>query len=200
MSGNYTSTFTGENSLYFETKVIVKLIHEGLSVKEIKEKILSDNAFQYKTVKRASRRITDILKRLKPFDNDFLKVLNSSSNEEGRIINLYIIYRNSLLFSDFMNEVIKSKFEIQQYVLTEPDIKSFFNKKAQTDKNVRSWKDYTIYKLTQVLRKILIDAGILKKVINYELAIPFLSEDLKNFFINLNAAVFLECIGIKIYK
>ena len=96
--------------------------------------------------------------------------------------------------------LIKSKYEIQQYILTDSEIKSFFNKKAQTDENVCNWKEYTIYKLTQVLRKILIEAGTLKKNHNYELIIPYISEDLKKFFIKRNASIFLGSIGIKIYK
>jgi len=200
MSNNYTSTFTGENFLYFETKIIAKLLLSGLSEKEIKEKVLSDNIFQYKTIKRAGRRITDVIKRLKNFDPDFLEVFNSSSNEEGRIINLFSLYENNKLLSDFMIEVIKSKYEIQQYILTDSEIKSFFNKKAQTDENVCNWKEYTIYKLSQVLRKILIEAGTLKKNHNYKLLIPYISEDLKNFFIKRGASAFLESIGIKIYK
>jgi hypothetical protein len=200
MINNYTSTFTGENFLYFETKIIIKLILEGLTDKEIKKKILSENTFQYKTIKRAGRRITDIIKRLKNFDRSFLEIFNSSSNEEGRILNLFIIYENNKLLSDFMKEVIKEKYDIQQYILTDPDIKNFFNKKAQTDENVRSWKEYTIYKLSQVLRKILIESGILIKNNEYKLTVPFLSEDLKNIFIERNAEIFLECIGIKTYK
>lgn len=200
MFQNYTSTFTGENFLYFETKIVAKLILKGLSEKEIKEKILSENLFQYKTVKRAGRRITDIIKRLKVFSKDFLQFFISSSNEEGRIINLFILYKNNRLLSDFMNEVVKSKYEIQQYVLKDSDVKGFFNKKAQSYENVRDWKEYTIYKLSQVLRKILIDAGILKKNHYYDLLVPYISEDLKNFFIKRDAYIFLKSIGIKIYK
>ena len=200
MTNNYTSTFTGENFLYFETKIVIKLILGGLADKEIKDKILNENTFQYKTIKRAGRRITDIIKRLKNFDKNFLEIFNSSSNEEGRILNLYIIYRNNRLFSDFIKEVVKEKFDIQQYNLTDPDIKNFFNKKAQIDENVRGWKEYTIYKLSQVLRKILIDSGVLIKNHEYKLIVPFLSEDLKNIFISRNSQIFLECIGIKNYK
>jgi len=200
MKNNYTSTFTGENFLYFETKIVVKLMLDGLKDKEIKEKILNENIFQYKTIKRAGRRVTDIIKRLKNFDKTFLEIFDSSSNEEGRILNLYIIYQNSRLFSDFMKEVIKEKYDIQQYILTDPDIKNFFNKKAQTDENVRGWKEYTIKKLSQVLRKILIESGILIKNHEYKIIVPFISEDLKNVFVSRNSQVFLECIGIKNYK
>lgn len=200
MSNNYTSTFTGENFLYFETKTVAKLMLSGLSEKEIKEKVVSDNLFQYKTVKRAGRRAANVIKRLKNFDPDFLDVFISSSNEEGRIINLFILYKNNRVLSDFMNEVIRDKYETQQYILTDPEIKVFFNKKAQSDENVRDWKEYTIYKLSQVLRKILIEAGILKKNHIYTLLIPYISEDLKNLFIKIGALTFLESIGIKLYK
>lgn len=200
MSYSYTSTFTGENFLYFETKIVIKLILEGFNDKEIKEKILKENLFQYKTIKRAGRRITDIIKRLKNFDKNFLEIFNYSSNKESRILNLYIIYQNNRLLSDFMKEVVKEKYDMQQYILTNPDIKNFFNKKAQIDETVRGWKEYTIYKLAQVLRKILIESGILIKNHEYKLVVPFLSEDLKNVFISRNSQIFLECIGIKNYK
>ena len=200
MSNSYTSTFTGENFLYFETKIVTKLMLAGLSEKEIKEKILNENTFQYKTVKRAGRRITGIIKRLKYFDSGFLKFFISSSNEEGRIINLFILYENNKLLSEFMNEVIKNKYEVQQYILSDSEITSFFNKKAQTYENVRNWKEYTIHKLAQVLRKILIEAGIVKKNHDHKLLIPYISEELISFFIKRGARVFLESIGTKIYK
>ncbi len=98
-----------------------------------------------------------------------------------------------------MNEVVRSKYEIQQYTLADADIRIFFNKKAQTEENVRKWKDYTIYKLSQVLRKILIEAGILKKNDYYKLIVPYISNDLKNFLIMRDASIFLESIGIKEY-
>lgn len=199
MTHNYTSTFTGENFLYPETRIIARLMLNNLTEKEIKEKILNENIFQYKTIKRAGRRITDIIKRLENSDKNFLEFFNSSSNEEGRIINLFILYKKNRLLSDFMNEVVRSKYEIQQYTLADADIRIFFNKKAQTEENVRKWKDYTIYKLSQVLRKILIEAGILKKNDYYKLIVPYISNDLKNFLIMRDASIFLESIGIKEY-
>ena len=80
----------------------------------------------------------------------------------GRLINLYGIMEEDLLFKEFMLEVIKEKYNRNNLFIELKDINSFFDQKGEENEDFVKYKEGTKNKLRQVFLKILVEAGILK--------------------------------------
>ncbi len=188
----YTASLTGEPFLYFEMREVALLIMEGLSDKDIKEKVYSENLFQYKTRNRIFIRLGEVRKRLKLLDDYLLKFLAEGPSETGKIITLYTIYRTNRLFYEFMEEVIREKLVMGEHSLEDMDISLFFQRKADEDDNVSRWKEGTLKKLKEVIKNILYETGLLTR--DKELQRQIIHPDLRNHFLDIRADGFLSCI------
>ncbi len=163
MTIKYSANLTWEPFLWYEMTVISDLLWQWLSDDEIKLKVVSENLFQYKTLKSIPKRLSCVLRRLKKLDETLLKKLSEWNNEETRIISLYAIYKDSSLVYDFINEFIWEKMQLKQFEIKDSEIMSFFNSKAREYIEMHEWSESTIRKIRQILKNILSWAGILHK-------------------------------------
>lgn len=163
MTIKYSANLTWEPFLWYEMTVVSDLLWQWLSDDEIKLKVVSENLFQYKTLKSIPKRLSCVLRRIKKLDETLIKKLSEWNNEESRIISLYAIYKDSSLVYDFINEFIWEKFQLKQFEIKDSEIMSFFNSKAREYIEMNEWSDSTIRKIRQILKNILSWAGILHK-------------------------------------
>lgn len=64
-------------------------------------------------------------------------------------------------------------------MITSKDFSIFFQRKAEQSRRVASWKDYTYYKLEQVYKRILLEAGYaIKNKTNIEITRPIMEKDI----------------------
>lgn len=189
----YTASLTGEPFLYFEMREVAALMAEGLTQEEIKEKVYSENLFQYKTRNRINIRLSEVNKRLKFLDKYLLNLIAEASGETGKIITLYAIYKTNRLFYDFIHEVVKEKLAMGENSLEDMDFSLFFQRKAEEDDTVSSWKESTIRKLKDVIKNILFETDILTRDKKFQRQI--LHPDLKNHLIDKREKSFLNSIG-----
>ncbi len=157
----YRANLTGEPFLYNETIIIVRLLKKGLSKEKIEKEIIDENLFQYKTVKSIPKRFRAIWKRLHSVKEKLWKFILSEDKDLSRIIVLYMIYSDDLLFRDFIDEVVKEKFLKSDDSLTASDIDLFFLEKSKLESRVNNWTDETKMKLNQVYRNILQETGLI---------------------------------------
>ncbi len=157
---NYTSSLTSEPFLYEETKIVVELRLQGYSNEEIREKIIKDNVWAYKSMKQATRLIPVVLRRIIFLDDNMADVLVNGNEQDGKMIALNLVIKNNLLFSEFIKAVYVSKAESNKEVITKADITDFFEKKRQESSIVAKWKPYVFRKLGQVYINILYNTGL----------------------------------------
>jgi hypothetical protein len=163
---NYTSTIKTRGFLYLETKKAATLLFQGLSPKEIKKKSVEDNLFLMKSENRKQEIATTVLNRLNALDNFLIKKIINGDLVTSKLLVLYTIIKTDQLFYEFMHEVFAEKLIIMDNKITARDIMNFFQRKSEQSEQVARWADYTHYKLGQVYRKILIEAGIAKAKAN----------------------------------
>ena len=161
--GNYLSTIKTRGFLYLETKKAAALCLQGFSIESIMEKALKENIFLLKTKNRRREIAATILERLDSLDRFLLKKIVNGNLETGKLIAFYAIMKTDRLFFEFMLEVFRRKLLLRDGTITPGDFSSFFHSKAEQDGQVASWADYTFYKLSQVYRKILLEAGLAKR-------------------------------------
>ncbi len=159
----YSSTIKTRGFLYLEAKKAAGLHLQGFSFEEIEKKAMEENIFLLKTENRRKEIAATVLERISKLDNYLLQKLAGGNLETGKQIVLYSIIKTDRLFFEFMQEVYREKLLLRDYTIAARDFSAFFQRKTEQSKQLASWVDYTFYKLSQVYKRILIEAGLAKK-------------------------------------
>ena len=191
----YTATLTSDAFLYYELKQVLKLKTQGLSDAQIRETVIEDNIFQYKSKKSASRLLSSVMRRVRILDNELINMIIEEPMEVGKIVNLYIIMKTSRLFFEFMNEVIREKIEYNYELLEKKDINIFFTAKAEQSEIVAGWSDVTARKLKQVILKILSEVGIVEDIKTGKLSRLIIPPELKDYLIKIGDKGYIQAMG-----
>ncbi len=149
---------TREQFLFYEMRTTAWLMAEGLSEKEIIERIVKDNLFQYPTEKSIQKMARTCMVRLKSLeDANLIVVIASQPAEIAKQVCLYAMMKRYRLIWDFMITVIGEKYRISDGSFGKIDLNSFFLRLEEQDDLVASWSDSTISKLKQVLTRMLVE-------------------------------------------
>ena len=161
-SDKYSGALTAEQFLFHEMRIIAKKYLEKQLIEKIISEVKKDNLFQYPTERQVSRMVRACFKRANLLDNDKLvaEIINAPT-DVAKQINLYSIMRYNRLVWEFMVDVVGEKYRQNDDALTVKDINEFFTRLQEQNDSVASWSEATIKKLSQVLRKFLVEVEIL---------------------------------------
>ena len=96
-----------------------------------------------------------------------------------------------------MNEVVKDKIELMNYRLTDIELNQFILCKAQQSELVAKWKDGNKTQVKSAIRKILIDAGLLRDLGSvYMIMPPILDKSICEHIIKVGDKHYLEAMGV----
>ena len=165
---------------------------KNLSEKEIKRKIKEENIFQYKKISSIKRVLPTIYRRTEILSDELKKLMLEENINNAKLINLYSIMEEDLLFKEFMLEIINEKYSSNNLFLERKDINSFFTEKAEQNKGFSNYTEATVNKLRQVFLRILIDAEVLKDIKTGELNRMFLDPYLKTVLENNKGQEFIN--------
>ncbi len=191
----YKSTIKTRSFQYLELKKAATLYLEGFSANKIKQKALDENIFLLNSENRIKEIASTVAERIKPLDDFLLKKITTGNLETSKQLALYAILKTDRLFFEFMQEVYREKYVLKDYIITDKDFSIFFQRKAEQSEKVALWKDYTFYKLQQVYKRILLEAGLVKKnKKNIEIIRPIMEKDVIDHLKNKGEAVFLQAM------
>ncbi len=91
-----------------------------------------------------------------------LEVLEKGSLSEKKYMTMISIMKTEKLVREFINEIYVDKLEIGQTFIDDGDLNVFFRKKSEQHEDVAKWKDITINKIKQVMKKILKELEMIK--------------------------------------
>lgn len=168
----YTSTLKSMAFLYNELKIACRLILDNVNINELKRKSIEENIFMVNSESRKKEIASTIIKRVKVLDEFLMKKIVSGNLQTSRQIAVYSIIKTDRLFFEFMNEVYKDKYLLRNFTIEDKDFDMFFQKKMQENDQIAAWKEYTFYKLKQVYKRILSEAGFSKSKSKYIEMIP----------------------------
>ena len=189
----YTTTLNGAALGLFEFKLIVRLIEDGLTDSEIREKVLNENLFQLKE-SSTKRSLPYILKRARTLDEKLRHLLLNDLNETATQINIYAIMKNDLLFYEFMDELIKIKIQNNDLVYEKKDLNIFFNEKADQSHTIAQWSETTINRMKRAYNRLLIKMGYLDNFKSNALNRIYLDESLKIHLIKIGDKEYVEAM------
>lgn len=162
LNQNYSARLTGNPLLYFEMRTVAELKTQKMQDNEIRNLIISDNLFQYKTRKSITKRLGEVERRLKLLNPELIEKLAHSDSDTAKFICLYVILKSDRLFYEFMKEVLLDKHLSKNITIPASDFKSFFHSKSEQNAKISKWTDYTIKKLISAYKTILRHVGILE--------------------------------------
>ncbi|WP_010247745.1 DUF1819 family protein [Acetivibrio cellulolyticus] len=193
----YSANLTGAWFLFYEIKQIAKLIEAGLPVEDIKKKVFEENLFQHKTKSSIIRAYPSVLRRAKLLSTGLRKLLIESSVEDGKLINLYAISEDDLLFNEFLLEILKDKYESNHLLLEKRDVNMYFTHKAEQNEKVAAFTDATVNKLRQVYLRILTEVGILANPKSGELNRIFVEAGIRDAIVKNGGSSFVKIFESK---
>lgn len=188
----YSANLTGAWFLFYEIKQVIKLMNEDLNEAEIKMKIIEENLFQHKKPASLIRALPTVYRRAKKLPDDLKNLILEDSISNAKLINLYAIMEEDLLFKEFVFEVVKEKYTSNNLFIERKDVNSFFTEKMEQNDNFAKYSEGTINKLKQVHLRILMEAELLKDTKTGELNRILLDPYLKQVFENNNANYFIS--------
>ena len=188
----YSANLTGAWFLFYEIKQVIKLMESGMDIPDIKRQIIEENLFQHKSKSSVTRVLPSVIRRAELLSKELRQIILEDNMENGRIVNLYAIMLDDMLFSDFMYEVIKEKYKSNKLYLEQRDINKYFSRKAEQSEKVASYQVSTIDKLKQVYLKILMEVGILSNLKSKDLNKIYIEDNLSNLIKKNNGEKFLD--------
>ena len=171
--------------LFYEMRTTATLIQEGLDDKEIIDRIVTENLFQYPTEKSIRQMAKACVERLKGMgDKALIEAVALQSSDIAKQICLYAMMKQYRLVWDFMITVIGEKYRLQDFSFGKMDINIFFMRLQEQDDYVAGWSENTVKKLRQILIRILKENDYLDTIksdhINSVWLNPFLENAIKN--------------------
>jgi hypothetical protein len=171
--------------LFYEMRTTATLIQEGLDDKEIINRIVTENLFQYPTEKSIRQMAKACVERLKGMgDEALIEAVASQSSDTAKQICLYAMMKQYRLVWDFMITVIGEKYRLQDFSFGQMDVNVFFMRMQEQDDYVAGWSENTMKKLRQILIRILKENDYLDTIksdhINPVWLNPILENAIKN--------------------
>lgn len=161
----YRGGLTREQFLFYEIRVISKMIYQGKDEKEIIGNIISDNLFQLPTEKSIKSIARGCYKRLKEAGTDrLIGIIANEPVEVAKQASLYLLMRYNKLVWDFMVDVIGEKYMNQDFSFEKKDVIIFLDKLQQENEEIAQWTESTMKKIKTVLVKCLSETGYLNSI------------------------------------
>ena len=167
----YSGSLTREQFLFYETRIVARLLADGLTREEILQAVKQDNLFQFPTERMVASISNTCLRRLESLNSsELVQALADGAQEDAKLINLYSMMRDNRIVWDFMILVIGEKYRTQDYELTQSDLNTFILHLQEQNDQVAAWSDSTVRKIKQVLKRCLLECGYLESAKSTRLA------------------------------
>lgn len=189
----YTSVLKSRPFFYLELKKAAVLMLQGFSIQEVKEKTIEENLFALNTESRKKEIASTVANRLKVLDEFLIEKIANGSLQTSKQVVLYSVLKTDRLFFEFMNEVYNEKILLKDFYITDKDFNVFFSRKAEQSEQIAGWVDYTFYKLKQVYKRVLSEAGFIKvNKKEVEIIPQIIEEDVKSHLEGIGDTPYLE--------
>ena len=174
------AAITREQFLLREMQIACQLHESGLSNDEVIAKIKSENLIQYPTERMVGNIARVCCKRIDAVDDEaIIRIIASGMPEAAAQANLYAMMCIYPLVRNFMVEVVARKFQELDYTLGSMEMSAYMTSLQVEYENIAGVADSTIGKIKQVLRKCLIECGMLANARSEELIPIFLDFDVR---------------------
>ena len=172
---------TREQFLLREMRIACQLHMEGLSDEEVVQKIKDQNLIQYPTERMVSNIARVCVKRIDAVESErIVSIIASGTPEAAAQANLYAMMCTYPLVRDFMVNEIGRRYVEYDYALGQMEMNAYITRLQSEYQNIAEVSDSTLGKIKQVLRKGLVECGMLASARSDELVPIFIDFDVRD--------------------
>jgi hypothetical protein len=172
---------------YQKSKMIAKMICDGLDKYQIFEKCFRENMIGISSLSRRKEVTNEIYRRLINLDIKLLKELISQDLITSKFILVYAVSKVDNLFFDFLNLTYREALLGDKKYISRDDFDSFFLSKKESDLVVASWSPVTVELLAKGYRRLLIDSSLGNRKVKNIIV--------KKMFVHPEVSKYIESIG-----
>ena len=154
---------TAENFYLIEMKNTCKFILENKLEEDLKKLLKINNILETVSESNFSKKFNTINKRLKSLTGNLKKQIVDTDLASARFINLYSILCNERFILEFLEEVIKEKYDNFDYFKKESDFSNYMETKSEQSKVIQNWTAEGKRRMLIKVKNFLTEGGFLEK-------------------------------------
>ncbi|MHB9344046.1 BrxA family protein [Fusobacterium polymorphum] len=154
---------TAENFYLIEMKNTCKFILENKVEEDLKNLLKKNNILETFSESNFSKKYNTINKRLKSLTDNLKKQIVNTDLASAKFINLYSILCNERFILEFLEEVVKEKYNNYDYSIKESDFSNYMETKSEQSKVIQNWTAEGKRKMLVKVKNFLTEGGYLEK-------------------------------------
>ena len=154
---------TAENFYLIEMKNTCKFILENKVEEDLKNLLKKNNILETFSESNFSKKYNTINKRLKSLTDNLKKQIVNTDLASAKFINLYSILCNERFILEFLEEVVKEKYNNYDYSIKESDFSNYMEIKSEQSKVNQNWTAEGKRKMLVKIKNFLTEGGYLEK-------------------------------------
>ncbi|QYR60304.1 BrxA family protein [Fusobacterium polymorphum] len=154
---------TAENFYLIEMRNTCKFILENKVEEDLKNLLKTNNILETVSESNFSKKFNTINKRLKSLTDNLKKQIVDTDLTSARFINLYSILCNERFILEFLEEVVKEKYDNYGYYIKESDFSNYMETKSEQSKVIQNWTAEAKRRMLIKVKNFLTEGGYLEK-------------------------------------
>ena len=154
---------TAENFYLIEMRNTCKFILENKTEEDLKNLLKVNNILETVSESNFSKKFNTINKRLKSLTDNLKKQIVDTDLTSARFINLYSILCNERFILEFLEEVVKEKYDNYGYYIKESDFSNYMETKSEQSKVIQNWTVKSKRRMLIKVKNFLTEGGYLEK-------------------------------------
>lgn len=156
----YSSSIKKTPFEYIPSKIIAKMINQGISYEKTYERCVVNNELNVVSDERRREIFNVVFERLIKLDSILLKEFIDSSISTSKFILVYAIANNDPLFMEFLLMQYREALIGSKNYISPSDFDDFFNTLKEKNITVAKWSDRTLKQIAGGFRNILVESGL----------------------------------------
>ena len=154
---------TAENFYLIEMRNTCKFILENKVEEGLKKLLKINNILETVSESNFSKKFNTINKRLKSLTDNLKKQIVDTDLASARFINLYSILCNERFILEFLEEVLKEKYDNYDYYIKESNFSNYMENKSEQSKVIQNWTAEAKRRMLIKVKNFLTEGGYLEK-------------------------------------
>lgn len=154
---------TAENFYLIEMKNTCKFILKNKLEEDLKNLLKINNILETVSESNFSKKFNTINKRLKCLTDNLKKQIVDTDLASAKFINLYSILCNERFILEFLEEVVKEKYDNYSYYIKESDFSNYMETKSEQSKVIQNWTAEAKRRMLIKVKNFLTEGGYLEK-------------------------------------
>ena len=154
---------TAENFYLIEMKNTCKFILKNKVEEDLKKLLKINNILETVSESNFSKKFNTINKRLKSLTDNLKKQIVDTDLTSARCMNLYSILCKERFIWEFLEEVVKEKYDNYGYYVKESDFSNYMETKSEQSKVIQNWTAEAKRRMLIKVKNFLTEGGYLEK-------------------------------------